>query len=475
MLLQQEKLLVQGVQASLEAMYSDCPATLQLHSKEVVARGQGGSQGLARGQGGSQGVARGQGVSQGLGQKRGIMEAFSNEKKMEQNVGKKQKVEQQRTLSSFFTVRGGGDQQDLEPEENDYEEVLEGGDCKAEQIENYDNKCILEPEEDKENIAGTAINTENSTELFESSQNEIGDGFQISFDYVETKEEKVTKRLDKEVEVEGLKITFECPAEDSLSESLNTREVVEEGLKISFDSFPVPSKHNGGDVEATRTDMGEGVNISFDTFPSSARTEDGDSSDGISRSDTDSSRELVAEGLKISFDSFPVNHAIESVDEKETSIEPLEVIKSPICKEAPPTLTIDDSVELRSNRKKAVTVSFSLESLKESLSSSNANEAKKNTALKFKAKIEPGENRSAEEELSKQIQKSDFAQMEIFGQFNLGFLIVGLESDLFIVDQHATDEKYNFETLQRTTHLKPQRMVVPQVSWPSDLFHFLIF
>jgi len=52
--------------------------------------------------------------------------------------------------------------------------------------------------------------------------------------------------------------------------------------------------------------------------------------------------------------------------------------------------------------------------------------------------------------------------MEIIGQFNLGFIIVKLEDDLFIVDQHATDEKYNFETLQRTTQLEYQRLAVPQ-------------
>jgi DNA mismatch repair protein PMS2 len=29
---------------------------------------------------------------------------------------------------------------------------------------------------------------------------------------------------------------------------------------------------------------------------------------------------------------------------------------------------------------------------------------------------------------------------------------------LFIVDQHAADEKYNFETLQATTRLESQRL-----------------
>jgi DNA mismatch repair ATPase MutL len=82
--------------------------------------------------------------------------------------------------------------------------------------------------------------------------------------------------------------------------------------------------------------------------------------------------------------------------------------------------------------------------------------------LRFKARISPEENTSAEAELDRQLSKSDFASMAIYGQFNLGFLIVGHRRDLFIVDQHATDEKYNFETLQRTTVIGSQRMVAAQ-------------
>lgn len=57
--------------------------------------------------------------------------------------------------------------------------------------------------------------------------------------------------------------------------------------------------------------------------------------------------------------------------------------------------------------------------------------------------------------------------MEVVGQFNLGFIIARLSSDLFIVDQHAADEKYNFEMLQRTTRLQPQKLV-----WYSRHYHF---
>uniref|UniRef100_H2QU63 PMS2 postmeiotic segregation increased 2 n=1 Tax=Pan troglodytes TaxID=9598 RepID=H2QU63_PANTR len=81
---------------------------------------------------------------------------------------------------------------------------------------------------------------------------------------------------------------------------------------------------------------------------------------------------------------------------------------------------------------------------------------------KFRARICPGENQAAEDELRKEISKTMFAEMEIIGQFNLGFIITKLNEDIFIVDQHATDEKYNFEMLQQHTVLQGQRLIAPQ-------------
>jgi len=48
------------------------------------------------------------------------------------------------------------------------------------------------------------------------------------------------------------------------------------------------------------------------------------------------------------------------------------------------------------------------------------------------------------------ITKQDFFKMEVVGQFNLGFIIARLGSDLFIVDQHAADEKYRSVTSCRS-------------------------
>lgn len=79
---------------------------------------------------------------------------------------------------------------------------------------------------------------------------------------------------------------------------------------------------------------------------------------------------------------------------------------------------------------------------------------------------------TAEERLSLSISKTDFAKMRIVGQFNLGFILATRSSasntpsqsqdDLFIIDQHASDEKYNFERLQATTVVQNQRLVRPK-------------
>ncbi|KAJ5773388.1 DNA mismatch repair protein C-terminal [Penicillium paradoxum] len=76
------------------------------------------------------------------------------------------------------------------------------------------------------------------------------------------------------------------------------------------------------------------------------------------------------------------------------------------------------------------------------------------------------DEKSAEDRLSLTVSKNDFAQMRIIGQFNLGFIIAvrpGEDHDeLFIIDQHASDEKFNFERLQAETVVQNQRLVRPQ-------------
>lgn len=82
----------------------------------------------------------------------------------------------------------------------------------------------------------------------------------------------------------------------------------------------------------------------------------------------------------------------------------------------------------------------------------------------------------AEEKLSLSIAKADFGKMKIVGQFNLGFVLavrdrnsdgptdtLARDDELFIIDQHASDEKYNFERLQASTVVQSQRLVKPKI------------
>ncbi|KAG8676045.1 hypothetical protein FPOAC1_002041 [Fusarium poae] len=83
---------------------------------------------------------------------------------------------------------------------------------------------------------------------------------------------------------------------------------------------------------------------------------------------------------------------------------------------------------------------------------------------------------NAEDKLSLTIARKDFLRMRIAGQFNMGFIIASrpasvrpgeeLEAadndELFIIDQHATDEKYNFERLQEIQTVQSQRLVHPK-------------
>ncbi|MED6155508.1 hypothetical protein PIB30_006016 [Stylosanthes scabra] len=64
-------------------------------------------------------------------------------------------------------------------------------------------------------------------------------------------------------------------------------------------------------------------------------------------------------------------------------------------------------------------------------------------------------------ELERFFKKEDFSRMKVIGQFNLGFIIAKLDQDLFIVDQHAADEKYNFERLSQSTILNQQPLLRP--------------
>ncbi|CAG0920313.1 unnamed protein product [Notodromas monacha] len=94
-------------------------------------------------------------------------------------------------------------------------------------------------------------------------------------------------------------------------------------------------------------------------------------------------------------------------------------------------------------------------------SSSLVSQSDSGCQLKFRAKIEPGQNVSAEEELKRELSKDSFKKMNIVGQYNKGFIVALFGDDLFIVDQHASDEKWNFEQLQKKTKISGQKLMAP--------------
>ncbi|KAK7677860.1 hypothetical protein QCA50_019172 [Cerrena zonata] len=101
----------------------------------------------------------------------------------------------------------------------------------------------------------------------------------------------------------------------------------------------------------------------------------------------------------------------------------------------------------------------------------NSEDSQRRDDLSRDAGIQTDDDK-AQEALSRIIDKSDFLAMDIIGQFNRGFIIARrrkqdsstelVMDDLFIIDQHAADEKYNFEQLQETTRIESQKLIRPQ-------------
>ena len=74
------------------------------------------------------------------------------------------------------------------------------------------------------------------------------------------------------------------------------------------------------------------------------------------------------------------------------------------------------------------------------------------------------ENVPGEEENGGKIslRKGDFETMEVIGQFNMGFILAkSCDNHLWIMDQHACDEKYKFEKLVAETVIHEQPLIAP--------------
>nr|CAI5853938.1 unnamed protein product [Callosobruchus analis] len=125
------------------------------------------------------------------------------------------------------------------------------------------------------------------------------------------------------------------------------------------------------------------------------------------------------------------------------------------------TVTLDAEPVILIKRK-TVNFNVSLDDIRKKIDACKLERDQDSIKVKFRSRICPENNKLAEDELQRQIKKEDFSKMKIIGQFNRGFIITQLDSDLFIIDQHATDEKYNFEQLQLNTILNSQILVNPK-------------
>ena len=67
-------------------------------------------------------------------------------------------------------------------------------------------------------------------------------------------------------------------------------------------------------------------------------------------------------------------------------------------------------------------------------------------------------------------KKREFKKLKVIGQFNLSFIICTLNStatgDLFILDQHACDERKNLEKFTKSLKLETQVLLMPM---PCDV------
>lgn len=58
-------------------------------------------------------------------------------------------------------------------------------------------------------------------------------------------------------------------------------------------------------------------------------------------------------------------------------------------------------------------------------------------------------------------KKSDFINLEIIGQFNKSFLILKKSNNIFAVDQHAADERNNYEIILNNYKIIKQQLILP--------------
>jgi DNA mismatch repair protein PMS2 len=62
----------------------------------------------------------------------------------------------------------------------------------------------------------------------------------------------------------------------------------------------------------------------------------------------------------------------------------------------------------------------------------------------------------------KSFDKANFSKMKIIGQFNTGFILTKYQKDIYIIDQHAADEKKTYEELYNNFKIDKQPLISPK-------------
>jgi DNA mismatch repair protein PMS2 len=264
----------------------------------------------------------------------------------------------------------------------------------------------------------------------------------------------------------------------SRSTSLSDASSASDGLFIGSDqdsgeavSSPAPSDQAGED---RAVDLADGKRGTAAQRALNQRSEDDGASDfGMSESDSslNSDDEFANEEAKKAREENKVQDMINTAEDAakttyvETQRRQSNFIKGTTTRRKDATCQL-----LQMVRMDAAQIGISLESLEKCVRRSVSG-----AGIGFSGDAIGDED--AEEKLSLTISKSDFGKMKIIGQFNLGFILAvrhanadsgdlenqhAVDDELFIIDQHATDEKYNFERLQAVTVVQSQRLVHPK-------------
>ncbi|KAF5659365.1 DNA mismatch repair PMS2 [Fusarium heterosporum] len=220
---------------------------------------------------------------------------------------------------------------------------------------------------------------------------------------------------------------------------------------------PLHSSPSGSDSDVLTSSESEDIDTNIkNTASNPADTRDTARESAISVSETEQSEGHHADSVSLNSHQAPLPTETVTSDHKN------QPLKSSIRKKES-TAQLLQQLRTDESRIKSGMVSW-------------ANGLGSNPALMIDDEVTGIEAANAEEKLSLTIARKDFLRMKIAGQFNMGFIIASrpantrpgeeLEAaendELFIIDQHATDEKYNFERLQEIQTVQSQRLVHPK-------------